>query len=927
MRGGVARAGAKSAGTPSGGPAEAPRRRRSTRASGRPRAALLALAAAGGLACGGGEGAYWAIDRRLIPDGEAIFDSATVVRSRPVRSWRFEQPGDLAPWSAASSARGFGVRGGVLWLPWYGEPESVLDLREPLSPQAVDALELEVIGLKRGAVSAEWRRPGEPFAPERRIETHRGVRTEQSAYRYRLSLAGHPQWRGERVELRLGFTVNPSTTPLLQRVEAVRDELDEAALAAALGRPWKATLERDVRNIQLAVPGAPIVHEVVVPRGGVAEVAYGVQPGLPSGLRFRVGVEDGGETAVVLDDLVEPGAGWREARLDLRRFGGRRVRLRFETDAEGRLYDPRFGFGLWAEATLLRPSETPPPIVVLVSIDTLRADRLSLHGYRRATTPHLDAWARERATVFRRAVAAAPWTLPAHVSMFTGLDAHRHGINHEGAAGPELEMLAEALQRAGFTTVAVTGGGFVHPSWGFAQGFDGYRYYRDEGGHKDEMREGIRSALALLAARGDRPLFLFFHTYEVHHPYRARQPFFDRFSSFDADGYHVRGGRGPVRAADGFLDLRSLILLQRGREVSDQGLPFTTVELASDLYDSGIAYADRLLARLLGALSTPDLGRRALVVVTSDHGEMIGEHGLIGHVALYEENLLVPLIVSALGGRGHGREIATQVRSVDLAPTVLDLLGLEPMAGIDGVSLAGLLDGDRGAVPPVAWSYAAASNFGLAASVRGRIKYIFRNQAWSSPAPTEELYDLALDPGERDDLAAAGDPRLGRLRAAARQELDRVEQGLGIELRNLEARPLRGVLTSPSIRIFRLKTATPGCADLEPAGSVGAAFRLAPGAACRLWLEDVHSRELLVDLWLEGSGGRGHPVALDLADLGAGVRVEPAAGGGGRTVPAGGPPATGIELGWLRGPSLRAASPPDADQALRERLRALGYLD
>jgi arylsulfatase A-like enzyme len=581
--------------------------------------------------------------------------------------------------------------------------------------------------------------------------------------------------------------------------------------------------------------------------------------------------------------------------------------------------------GLWAGAVLLRPSDRPPPVAVLVSIDTLRADRLSLYGYRRATTPHLDAWARERATVFRRAVAAAPWTLPAHVSMFTGLDAHRHGINHEGAAGPELEMLAEALQRAGFTTLAVTGGGFVHPSWGFAQGFDSYGYYRDEAGFSDEMREGIGNALALLEGKRDRPLFLFFHTYEVHVPFHARQPFFDRLSDLDADGYLVRGGRRPALAAEGYLDRRALTLVDRGREVSGEGLAFTTEQLASDLYDSGVAYADEQLARLLGALSTAGGDDRTLVVVTSDHGEMLGEHGLAGHVALYEENLLVPFIVSAPGGRGHGREVATQVRSVDLAPTVLELLGLEPRAGIDGVSLAGLLDGDRGGVPPVAWSYAAASNYGLSASVGGRLKYIFKNQAWSSPAPTEELYDLALDPREQDDLAAGGDPRLGRVRELTRLELERVGRVLSIALRNLEARPLAGALSGSAIQIFRVKTATPGCVDLEPAKSERAAFRLAPGATCRIWLEDVTGGELGVELRLEGSRDGRH-ATLDLAALGDGVRVELGAGGG-RTAAAGGPPATGVEVRWLGGPSLRAASPADADQALRERLRALGYLD
>jgi arylsulfatase A-like enzyme len=903
---------------------DAASRGRSTAARGHWYAGLLALVAASGLACaGGGEPSFWTIERRVIPDGEAMFDPATIVRSQAVRSWRFERSGDLEPWSAAPAAPGYGIHGGVLALPWGGEPETAIALREPVDPAAFDALAVEVSGLKRGSVSVEWRRPGEPFGADRRVETHRAVRAGESSYRYRLPLFGHPDWRGEQVELRLAFTVNANTTPLLHGVEALREQVDEAALAAALGRVWKASLERDVRNVRLAVPGVPIVEEVEIPAGVVAELAYGVQPGLPSALRFRLSVEVGGETAVVLDERVEPGGSWREARLALGSFAGQRVRLRLETDSEGRPYDPRWGFGLWAGGTLLRPAAEEPPVVVLVSIDTLRADRLSLYGYERETSPHLDAWARERATVFRRAVAAAPWTLPAHVSMFTGLDAHRHGVNHEGGAGPELEMLAESLQRAGFTTAAITGGGFVHPRWGFAQGFDSYLYYRDEAGSREEMKEGIDRALALLEARRDRPLFLFFHTYEVHNPYRARQPFFGRFSDIDPAGYHVRGGRTGVTRAGGWLDVRAFTLLHRGAEVTDEGLPFTTNELANDLYDSGVAYADRQLSRLLGALSTGSIGRRALVVVTSDHGEMLGEHDQVGHVTLYEENLLVPLIVSAPGGRGHGREVEDQARSVDVAPTVLDLLDVEQVPGVDGVSLTPLLDGERGAPRPVAWTYAGASNYGLAASVRGRLKYIFKNQAWTTPAPTEELYDLRADPREQEDLAADGNPRLARFREAARGELDHVGRGLAVELRNLETKSLHGLLRSSAIRIFRVKTATPGCVTLEPKGSDGAEFVLPPGAACRLRIEDVNSRAFAVELWLEGRGGRGR-AEIDLAELGEGVRAEPE--GGVRAAAPGGPPATGVELRWIGGPSLRGESPADIDQALREQLQALGYL-
>ena len=898
--------------------------------AGRRLALLVALAAGAAGACGpaapGPDAGqrWWRNERRLIPDGGEIFEPASIVRSSAVRSWRFDDPGERA-WNPPPPGGGAEVRNGLLELSWTGAQELVLLLAEPVAPEGVDALEVELGRLRRGTVAAEWRRPGEEFAAARRVETAHGAPAGDSLQRYRLPLAGHPEWAGAAVELRLVISANRLTPLVVRRVAAVRETVDEAALTAALGRAWKVALRRDVRNARLAVPGLPIEEELEVPPEAALEISYGLPPGLPSGMRFTARIEDGeGRSEVLLDHRAEPGGGWSEARLDLSGFGGRLARLRLEVDAEGGAWDPRWGFALWAGAGLLRPAEGEPPVAVLASIDTLRADRLSLYGYGRPTSPHLDAWARRRAAVFRRTVAPAPWTLPAHISMFTAIDAHRHGANHQEGAVPELEMLAETLHRAGFTTVAITGGGFVHPTWGFAQGFDSYRYFDEEVGFDDEMEQGIAGALALLRSRADRPLFLFFHTYEVHNPYRARQPWFDRFSDLDAAGRHVRVDRPPVSAADGFLDRRSFTLLRHGREVPGEDAA-STLALANDLYDSGVAYADEQLAPLLEALSAEGVGERAVVAVTSDHGEMLGEHGLVTHLALYEENLLVPLVLAAPGGRGRGREIATQVRSVDLAPTFLELLGLPPWTGVDGVSLAPLLDGEAGGFPAEAWSYASASNYGISVSLRGRLKYIFKNQAWTSEPPAEELYDLRLDPHEGVNLARGGDPRLARLRERTGRELGRLRRGLSVELVNLDGRELRGALVSPAVSPFRVKVAAPECATLEHPEAGRAAFRLAPGTSCRLWIEDVGSPELAIEVALDGAAGGGHRAALDLTALGEGVRVE-RVDGRWRTAAAGGAPATGVEVRWLGSSSLRGESPAETDQALRDQLRALGYL-
>lgn len=364
------------------------------------------------------------------------------------------------------------------------------------------------------------------------------------------------------------------------------------------------------------------------------------------------------------------------------------------------------------------PGDTPavasaPRHVLLVTIDTLRADRLGAYGYAKARTPHLDGLAASGLRAIH-AYATAPVTLPSHASMLSGRYPPAHGARHNGVTmGEGVPTLATILKRAGFAT-----GGFVSAfpldrRFGLATGFDVYgdRWARRPDGRPADERAGqltVDEALAWRRTTGAARSFLWVHLFEPHAPY------------------------GDVAS---------------GRPQSDR-------------YDDEIAEADRQVGRLLDGLG-PDRAS-TFVIVAADHGEAFGEHGEIGHsLFVYDTTLRVPLILSGPGaGRGV---IAEAVSLVDIAPTVLAAAGVPAPAPLDGE----VLRPDGGRAPRerprqlYAETMAPFEDFGwspLRALREGATKYIL--------APTPELYDLAADAGETTNLAATRQAEAARLKAA-----------------------------------------------------------------------------------------------------------------------------------------------------------------
>ncbi len=335
------------------------------------------------------------------------------------------------------------------------------------------------------------------------------------------------------------------------------------------------------------------------------------------------------------------------------------------------------------------PSPSPPwkrPNVLLLTIDTLRADHLSLHGYRRATSPRIDAFARE-AAVFERAYTYWPKTRGSFVALLTGRRDSQTGYSktHPGLLGFN-PTLAGALKEAGYRTAAVIDNGNLAADHGYAQGFEEYRETWQEKDLRTEMdrTRAITEAGArfLHSAGSDRPFLLWLHYVNPHAPYEPPAPFDTAF--LDEEG---RGGETlPVVA--GFHGG----IPRRWEKPGQRRLGYYVAQ-----YDGEIAAVDQEVGRVLAALRSSGRAEDTVVVITSDHGESLGEHDYyFDHGEdLFEPSLRVPLLVRVPGGAPAAR-VHALASLLDVVPTVLDAVKVSYPADLAGKSLLPLLDGKRG---------------------------------------------------------------------------------------------------------------------------------------------------------------------------------------------------------------------------------------
>jgi arylsulfatase A-like enzyme/Tfp pilus assembly protein PilF len=370
----------------------------------------------------------------------------------------------------------------------------------------------------------------------------------------------------------------------------------------------------------------------------------------------------------------------------------------------------------------------PRPSLLLVTLDTTRADHLGCYGDLAAATPRLDRLASSGA-ILRHATSVAPLTLPSHASILTSLYPPSHGVRDNADFRlPERDAtLAAHLKAVGYRTAAVIGSEVLSATQGLARGFDAY----DEPRARSRATSGILyevaaertaaevtdAAIALLPRLASGPYFLWVHYFDPHVEYRPPSPWRERF--------------------------------------------------ASRPYDGEIAYMDAEIGRLLDEMDRKGLLARAVIAVVGDHGESLGEHGERSHgLLLYESTLRVPLIVSCPGKVRAGLRLDGAVSGIDLAPTLLDLMDQPALPGAQGRSFASELGGgagaDRGALYSESLYGERAYGWAALRALRvGTRKFV--------DAPTPEIYDLAADPEETTNLAPSAPEEVARWRERLRE--------------------------------------------------------------------------------------------------------------------------------------------------------------
>jgi hypothetical protein len=388
-----------------------------------------------------------------------------------------------------------------------------------------------------------------------------------------------------------------------------------------------------------------------------------------------------------------------------------------------------------------------PRGIILISLDTLRADHLGVYGYHRNTSPFIDSFGKE-SIVFNNAVVQSPWTLPSHMSIMTSLYPSFHGVlSTSNRLADEHVTLAEVLRNGGYQTAAFVDGGFMNGSWGFHQGFDIYDDDREVG-----IKHILSKVIKWLDGNKSKPFFLFVHCYDIHSPYNPPAPYNSMFHDFTYKGGLVPSNNTLTAAR------------QNEMELNEEDLRHFIA-----LYDGGIRYTDEKIGEFLSYLREVGVYEQTLIIITSDHGEEFKEHDSMLHNQLYyRPNLHVPLIMHIPGHPKKGIRIRELARSIDLLPTILDIVGLPSLPTAQGKSLLPLIKQYGNFIHR---SLLNSVNFfkkdrlvSFAETLRNKTDYCWSiitetgHQIISAPtSPNPQLFNILIDPLAQNDTAEGHD--------------------------------------------------------------------------------------------------------------------------------------------------------------------------
>jgi len=428
---------------------------------------------------------------------------------------------------------------------------------------------------------------------------------------------------------------------------------------------------------------------------------------------------------------------WFDAEISLAGYAQQTVTLTFKTSPIKANKNKNNCVSVWANPTVIeKKKKYAKPNVILISIDTLRADHLGCYGYSRNTTPNIDAFA-ENSILFKNAIAQAPYTVSSHMSMLTSLYPSFHKVNliEMSRLHPAKQTLAEILYNNGYRTWAITGGGQVSSNYGFYDGFESFTEYSPP--HKD-MELKVRETLDFLKREKNSQFFIFFHSYKPHAPYTPRIPYNEMFDS-----------KYEGKITGSLTDIEDI---NSGKIQVDQA----DLDHIVALYDGEIREVDDQLGILFDYLKKEQLMENTLIIFTSDHGEEFNEHGLFGvhSHTLYDELLHVPLICRCPQVPSERTVIKEQVQSIDIFPTILQIADIQYKdVPIQGTSFLPLIKNQNlKRNPNIAFSERTPSDGRFLRSLRDSSqKYIFEEELKKGEIK-HYYFDLINDPEEQFNL-------------------------------------------------------------------------------------------------------------------------------------------------------------------------------
>lgn len=580
-----------------------------------------------------------------------------------------------------------------------------------------------------GTLTEDWKRVGATFT------TRKDTRTLILGNLVRASR------EGEGETLFTNILLEEKIPSPAEAWEGIRKRYEEASLPSG----WQCAAFRRVefkegenrlrlREVFLAPPSTKLQARVHLPEDSSVELEYGFlmeeRQGKPRSIQVVLGLEQGLQLQRILKSS-------REASLQrlktppLSKPGPGTFTLEIQFSGE-------FCWFFLSSIRIQSPSPPLPeenPPVVLISVDTLRADRLACYGYDKPTSPHIDELARD-GILFLKGLNPAPWTLPSYASLFTSLYPSFHGagiVSEKGMTpvSPDCSTLAESFRNHGYLTAGIVNNTYFLPSLGLHRGFCDFTLFDILDRFSFSGGDITRAALAWMRDHFQKKFFLFLHYMDPHLPY-APPP--DYRKTFLDPSY-----AGPV--GESVPDLETL--KSRNLRESDR-------KRVSSLYDAEVAYTDGEVGKILQEMKKLGIYDRAVICFHGDHGEEFWDHEGVEHGhSLYSEILQMPFILKLPQSRFAGKRFSMWVRAIDIMPTLLAASRISLPEQADGIDLLSILEGKEG--ERILPSFGESILYGKEKkSVQvGRYKYILQVEDGQ-----EELYDLEADPGEKENLVS-----------------------------------------------------------------------------------------------------------------------------------------------------------------------------